>query len=406
MKTVDLTKSPSADMLRSAPARGIEGKGAIDRAGGDKKAGLIRGFSVITRGEALGHGLWIDDEMLASVERSINEAGKQGVKARFTHPGLSNDGLGSFLGRVKNAKRDGDLVRADLHFSQSSHKTPDGDLAEYVMKLAEEDPASFGTSIVFRRDRAEEEKHRVANTTDDDGFVSPDKNNKQNLPHARLKSLYAVDAVDNPAANPSGMFHATDVPGEADSLLSYALGLTNERPQFSSLPVDPDRAAGFVNRFLQLNNLEIKEKEMAEKPQEIESLKAEVELLKKQNAELSEKLSTVQKQQATDEQSAAEQELNRRAEVDAVCRLAKVDEDTRKAMHQAKFDGKRAQDFLSKSGYLSASNPPVSEGGNDPTSKPAPTKEDAFGSEWDAHRDVFERQGVSREQYIKSRMKD
>lgn len=391
----NIANPPSAELFRSAPSRGIE-KDAVDRTGGDKGAGIIRGFSVITLGEALGHDMWIDDEMLSAVENEIN-AGKVGLKSRFTHPGLSNDGLGSFLGRAKNARRDGDLVRADLHISPSAHDTPDGDLANYVMSLASEDPASFGTSIVFRRDRSEEEKHRIKNSSEEEGFVSPDKRNKRNLPHVRMKSLYAVDAVDEPAANPSGMFHKNDIPHEAESLLSFALGLTDERPELVTLSaVDPERAAGFVNRFLERHKLQISPKE------EPMSATAEAKPADTKPAEVKTE-PTAAEQLA---QQKAEAELERRSQVLAVCKLAKVDDETKNLMLAAGFDGKRAQEFLAKSGHLSAANPPISEGGSDPTNKPAASKEEMFGKEWDAHSDLFERQGVERDEYIASRLKD
>lgn len=274
MTTPRIDREPRTDMLR-AGAKGIAGgKDAIVRDGGDRGAGLIRGAAVITRGEALGHGMWIDSRMLEQTRDAINAAGKQGVKARFTHPGLSSDGLGSFLGRFKGpATIDGDVVRADLHFSPSAHHTPDGDLAEYTMDLAADDPQSFGNSIVFMRDRDamlafENENTQPVEETDGRGrkvtrhrFRSPDPLNVDHLPHARLKTLRAIDAVDSPAANPGGMFHSNPIPAEADALLDYVLGATDERPELASLSVDPDRAANYLRRYLDRRNLTIAPKQ-------------------------------------------------------------------------------------------------------------------------------------------------
>lgn len=266
--TPDLKSRPSN--VRGPIATGLaSGKQAIDRTGGDNGAGVILGAAVITRGEALGHGMWIDAAMLKQTHDAIAAAGKNGIKARFTHPGLSSDGLGSFLGRFKNPQLDGDVVRADLHFSQSAHDTPDGDLAEYVTTLAEEDPKAFGTSIVFRHDFAAEKDFESQNQQEIDAvdykgrptkikaFRSPDPQNKEHLPHARLKMLRAVDAVDSPAANPGGFFHAQDVAHEADDLISYALGLSPERPELSNFDVEPDRVSSFVSKFLDRHGLEI-----------------------------------------------------------------------------------------------------------------------------------------------------
>ncbi|HEX6983879.1 MAG TPA: hypothetical protein VF170_00820, partial [Planctomycetaceae bacterium] len=149
------------------------------------------------------------------------------------------------------------VVRADLHFSQTSHKTPEGDLAAYVMDLAEEDPDLFGASIVFRSDRAAERafeaKHGGAGS-----FKSPDPLNAKNLPHARLAELRATDVVDEPAANPSGLFHASGIPADAEALLDYALGLKDARPAASSLGIDPDRLRAFTARFMDRHGLTLK----------------------------------------------------------------------------------------------------------------------------------------------------
>src|SRR3990172_4108480 len=130
-------------LLRAAPSRGA--KPIVEREGGDYGAGLIRQAAIVTRGEALGHWMWLDGIFVSTVQKQIN-ASSRGIKARFAHPSLSADGLGTFLGRLKGAAGDEQKTYADLHFSKSSHNTPDGDLASYVMNLATEDSAAFGMS--------------------------------------------------------------------------------------------------------------------------------------------------------------------------------------------------------------------------------------------------------------------
>ncbi len=252
----------------ATPAPGTPDKlPAVDRAGGMFQAGLIRRASIITRGEALGYSMWIDAEMLTSVADAINASAK-GAKVRFTHPGLSGDGMGKFLGRTTSASVEGDRVLADVHFSAAGHRTPDGDLADYVMGLAEADPEAFGISISFQPDYQAEhefvEEHggwfdEYGNLRD---FVSPDPDNKKNLMHVRLEKLTAADVVDQPAANPDGLFHrGQDVAQEADELLSYALGLSNKAPALSQFDVHPDRVSGFVQRFLNQHGLQVVPKE-------------------------------------------------------------------------------------------------------------------------------------------------
>ena len=244
--------------LRGPTARGMGSGGRVIRDGGDSGAGLIQQFSVATRGEALGHDLWLDSEFLKQTRDAINSAGGRGIKSRFTHPGLSGDGLGTFLGRTKGALISGDQVLADLHLSKLAHETPDGDLAGFVMGMAEDEPDMFGTSIVFMSDESAELAFVSDNQDRQGRFASPDKQNKQNLPHLRLLELRAADVVDEPAANPDGMFHrGNELIEEANRLLSYSLGLTTEKPQLVELEFDADRVAEYMRRFLQDHNLVI-----------------------------------------------------------------------------------------------------------------------------------------------------
>ena len=244
----------SSRLFRAGVARGADGR--IVRDGGDFGAGLITSAAVITRGEALGHYMWIDHEMIARTADLIN-ASEKGTKGRFTHPSMSGDGLGKAIGRWKQAVAEDSEARADLHLYESAHKTPDGALAAYVMDLAEEDPAAFGVSIAFDPDYGAEDRF-VAEHEDEEGdFHSPDPDNEKNYPHARIASLAAADVVDEPAANPNGLFHRGDeICFEADRVLAYALGLSVEEPE-SFLGLHPSRIRAFVQKYLAGNNLRI-----------------------------------------------------------------------------------------------------------------------------------------------------
>lgn len=246
----------SVTRFRAPIVRGIQALKPVERRGGDEGAGLIRQASIISRGEADGHDLWIDHTFLGQVADAINGM-PAGVKVRFTHPGLSGDGLGKFLGRAKHADVADGRVLADVHLSPTAHKTPDGDLASYVMDLAEADAAAFGMSISYYRDKKAEENFR-----DEQGERSPDEKNVHNYPHSRLKKLFAADVVDDPAANPKGLFHRGQaIAQEADALLSFSVGLTRDVPELVELDVDPARVSGFVGRFLDQHGLEIVHKD-------------------------------------------------------------------------------------------------------------------------------------------------
>ena len=243
-------------------ASGVVGEGSaiVERDGGMFGHGVIRGVSVITRGEALGHQTWIDAEFLNDVGGAINNAA-QGIKARFTHPGLSSDGVGKKLGKLSDAWIENDQVFADLHFQEAATKTADGDLADYVMSLAEETPEDFGLSIVFEHDFEAANEHISQNTVTTHGreiYTSPDELNKDNYPHARLAKLRAGDVVDSPAANPNGLFsRGQEAAREGEQILEYALGLSDAKPETVCFNVDGDRVQQFVARFLSRHKLEL-----------------------------------------------------------------------------------------------------------------------------------------------------
>lgn len=250
--------------FRVGPTKGGEPK--VVRDGGKYGAGLIKDVSIITRGEALGHHQWVDQFAVEGVAAMGNKT-RNGVKARFTHPSLSADGLGTMLGRFKNFRvRDGQAI-ADLHFQRSSHEAPDGDLAKYVMDMADEDPEALATSIVFDPDFGEMDRFTAQHEDEDGNFNSPDDDNTNNFEHMRLSRLWATDVVDDPAANPGGLFRkGHEVAEEADRLCEFALGLSEERPTLQHLSADADRLAQYAARFLESHNLEIKEKSMSTEP--------------------------------------------------------------------------------------------------------------------------------------------
>jgi len=149
---------------------------------------------------------------------------------------MSNTALGTFLGRVKNFKRDGDIVRADLHIDPTAHKAPDGNLADYVMSLAESDPDAFGSSMVIHWD----EEYRK----EKDGTLSKDKNGKDLPPLIRVKKLNEVDIVDDPAAN-DGLF---GVPFFSDSV-KLSAEFTAFLDKFVHNEAAVDKVIAFFERY-------------------------------------------------------------------------------------------------------------------------------------------------------------
>ena len=158
----NINKKPTT--FRGPLSTGLAEDSKIETDGGEYGAGLISGFAVITRGEALGHDFWVDEVFIGQVSEALT---KGSVKSRYTHPGMSSDGLGKGLGRVHfQESEEKDVVRGDLHFYKSSRNAPDGDLGGHVLSLASEDPESFGASIVFYHDQEAEDEFRNENLED------------------------------------------------------------------------------------------------------------------------------------------------------------------------------------------------------------------------------------------------
>jgi hypothetical protein len=170
----------------------------------DREAHVLRGVSAMQAVEALGHGLMVDRTSLQQFA-DLGNAAAAGLKSRFTHPGLSADGLGKYLGRMRNFQVQGDKVIGDLHLSETAAKSPSGDLREYVESLAEEDPEAFGLSVVVDGYGA----WTLADGTEtpDEGFRPQGATAK--YPALRIEAAHAVDAVDEPAANRDGLFGNT-----------------------------------------------------------------------------------------------------------------------------------------------------------------------------------------------------
>lgn len=164
--------------------------------------GIIKGVSICITGEALGHGLFLEDSFIKDLVKQGSEM-KAGVKARFGHPSFFSDGIGSFVGTFNNFRisDDGQKAIADLELSQVAKSSPAGDLYSYVLDLAKSHPTHFGTSIVNHNPKfyqySDEGKKLEIKTYSD---YRP----KEKLFMA-IGEFTACDLVDEPAAN-DGLF--------------------------------------------------------------------------------------------------------------------------------------------------------------------------------------------------------
>lgn len=225
----------------------------------DRVEHVIYGVSAMQAVEAIGHRLMVDTTSLMQFAKLANSK-RAGLKSRFTHPGLSADGLGKHLGRMRNFRVTGDKVIGDLHFSEAAAKSPHGDLRAYVETLAEDDPEAFGMSVVVDGYGA----WQLADGTEvEDNGVKPDTAVGQ-YPALRIVEAYAVDAVDEPAANRDGLFGAfanttsalaAKIYNELDrKLFGYDVeGLITDYLETGDMPVE---IAGFVADYRQTYDID------------------------------------------------------------------------------------------------------------------------------------------------------
>ena len=184
---------------------------------GSVEGDVIKRCSIVTAGEALGHGVFLDESFIAECYKQASSL-KMGLKARFGHPGMCSEALGTTLGRFKNFELsdDGKQLYGDLHFAKSAKITPHGDLAAYVKQLAEDDPEAFGTSIVFHIGGyyAKDEEGEEYDIDEDQAFFS------EEMVFVKCGKLLDCDFVDEPAANPNGLFSSASVAGQVEKFFS------------------------------------------------------------------------------------------------------------------------------------------------------------------------------------------
>jgi hypothetical protein len=159
--------------------------------------GMIMGVSVITEGDALGHGVMIDSISIVTI-KDCAMMHPSGLKVMINH----EDGIENTVGVLRNFVIDGIQLRADLQMLLSSEYTAQ------VLEMAQVMPESFGMSISFSGDLEE----------------------IGGLYYVRCTEIYSCDIVDMPAANPSGLFSAkVDTMQNAMDLQAITIELSAEK---------------------------------------------------------------------------------------------------------------------------------------------------------------------------------
>lgn len=145
----------------------------------DSEKGILFGVSVITEGNAKGHGQFIDKTTLQQVMDCAQKF-EGGLKVKMNH----FSGADSIIGKLDNFRIEANKLLGDLQLVKSSEKY------DYILEIAQTMPKSIGLSISF----------------------SGSKETIDNIEYTRCTEIYSADLVDEPAANADGLFETVQEP--------------------------------------------------------------------------------------------------------------------------------------------------------------------------------------------------
>jgi len=172
---------------------------------------IIEGVSIISVGEAKGHGLFVDDITLQEV-KACAESYAGGVKVNLDH----GAGIKDIVGFCDNFRIIGEKLVADLNLLETAEKRA------YVLEIATRMPDTFGISIAFSGPVRERDGRSFASCTE----------------------LYSADLVQTPAANPTGLFSFT-----AKSVDTSAKEMIDDKNKMEDEAEDTVSIADIVERL-------------------------------------------------------------------------------------------------------------------------------------------------------------
>lgn len=273
----------------------------------DKDAGTMADVSLISVGPALGHGLFVDDKSLETIEDELDD---KKLPAYITHRGaLFEDRLTREIGMFENFRIEGDRLLADFQAFES-FREDDSRKYNRLFEMAEKMPERFGLSIVFSATSA---------WATPDGDIELDEKPEDALfefPSIRVEEVSSADFVDSPAANQRGLFSKIDKP-TTNKMTKAQLTEKNDELVAEAEALE----AKLDDIQKQLDEHADEESKMEEVATENEKLKEENESLKAELEELKSKLAEHEEEMAKHEE---EMESSReKAEADAGELMAK-----------------------------------------------------------------------------------
>ena len=197
----------------------------------DEGAGILKKVVVAQAGKVKSYFEQIDSVTLSQIAL-LGNSKEAGVKARFGHPNMCSSSFGTYIGRFKNFQVEGEKVFGDLHLDDVCKESPSGNLFDYIVKMAKNNPDMFGASIAFVPGEP--------SLTDEE------------YPATRIDDLLATDLVDDPAATNS-LF-------AVDSFSYQATRFLDENPSIAWLIAKkPDTIIEFMLKYYSNNNTMKKE---------------------------------------------------------------------------------------------------------------------------------------------------
>ena len=355
--------------------------------GVDKENNRVLGYVVAQEGVfKTGQGQFTFESLARIVE--LGNAAPRGLRVRFGHPTLSDDGLGKYLGRATNFRLDGDKVRADLKINATALKEPPQGgrpLGEYVMELASNDAGALSSSLVLKTDR----------------IVSED----EDVPDVWLPTeLMASDVVDEGDAVDNFL--------SSDYLKSLPTGVVYQATQlidqqFKGQPRDvvESRLNSFLNRYLDYR-YGIQDEHQSEKTQsqeKSEMSESDTNQVSEIQAELNSRIDdltskiesltkVVEDSKKREAELAAREERSRK--IAALCsELNLSSEDVNEFINDESlsFEDVRYKLLMKK---INGAKPLEDEGSDDDDAK------SKLSREYDRDASIHEVLGVSREEYI------
>ncbi|MFN3758458.1 MAG: hypothetical protein ACK4SF_04505 [Algoriphagus aquaeductus] len=211
-------------------------------------------------GEAKGHGVHLEQSFIeAGIAYAQKHYTKIGMKCRFGHPAMSNDALGTEVGKFHNFRVVDDKMVADLHIYASANLSPTHPGAgDWILSMAEEDPSAIMCSIVFTVDHFYQYHEGKAYEVEPDyshsrsrwKSTSKDHEYNPNEPvYVALGELWATDLVDEGAATDK-LFSATVNP---DKFAVIATQFLDEHPKIAEfLGKQPHKLQEFLTKYQSL----------------------------------------------------------------------------------------------------------------------------------------------------------